>query len=157
MDFYQTNASAGNAVRRAETDTLNIAKEVLETSPGVYPQLQVGDVLTIDAATGKFKLKTAVDEPAVGVVIVPNSTRNEQRVTVRSLFMAELRASSAAGCAVGDLVWANGTNATTGLPEFTTGSTGNLVDGLCTEVITANGEGRVLIYRSPIVVPAAGV
>lgn len=155
MSFNQTDKAAGTILTRRAQHGLQIAREVLETSPGVWPTLQVGAGVTVDATTGLFKLKTLAAEPLIGVVVVSNNTGNNQRATIQTTFIAEINRATAAGAIPqGTLVRYAGTNGTNGLPQFAAAASGVMADGIVlTSISGANAEGVVYIFAAPVQAP----
>lgn len=153
--FYQTNDSGKSQISHSEERSINIPFGVEATAPNVYPQLQLGEVVTLNAATGEIVRKTTDDQIAIGVVIKANRASDPtklQKATVRTYFSTVIQ-RGAADVAVqfGTLLRGAPLNATTNLAGFVQPAVGKNADAVALGVAGANEEVRVGILRSPVI------
>ena len=153
--FYQTNKSSANTfIRRVGEGVIQWSRGVKPTSPGVYPQLYNGQLVSLDATTGEVIPTPNATTASVGVVMVANSTLNDQRVPIMSQGTSVIRTSAAAALNYGVLVSTWDFNTTTNLPKATAAATGQWATGITlTNAALAADELEVLVFASPILLP----
>lgn len=156
-EFYQTNSSVKNTfARRLGESSMQWSKGVKPTSPGVYPQLVEGQTVQLDGTTGEIIAVGGADELVLGIVLVPNSDRNGQRVTVMTQGTSIIRCGSTAAINVGTYVSSVGINTTVtpNRPNVTEASTGEYAVGIALEGASgANEEIQVLVLSSSVLIP----
>lgn len=143
MSFNRTEKSGkGTFLTRLGEGAIQWSKVVKETSPGVYPQLVQGQLVTLDTTTGEIIPATNAADASIGTVLVVNNDRNGQKATVMLHAVATIRTLSSGGLGYGQFVNTLGVNS--GLPvssavagEYATGITLQSSAGAGEEVIVA--------------------
>ena len=131
MGFNKTEKSGkGTFVRRLGEGAIQWGAFVKETSPGVYPQLVEGELVSLDATSGEIIPTPDATTPSIGSVLVVNDDRNGQKATVMLHAVALIRTASTGALGYGQYVTTQGVNTAGLLPtnaavagEYATGIT----------------------------------
>lgn len=155
MAFTKTEKSGkGTFVTRLGEASVQWGAFVKETSPTVYPQLVLGQLVSLDAATGELIPTAASTDFPLGTVMVANSDRNEQKATVMLNAVATIRTSASSTIDYGQYVTTLGVNLPSGLPVNTAVGSGEWATGITLESANASeDEVIVAILASPVLLP----
>lgn len=145
MGFNKTEKSGkGTFVRRLGEGAIQWSAFVKETSPGVYPQLVQGQLVSLDATSGEIIPTASTQTTPIGTVLVVNDDRNGQKATVMLNAVATIRTSSAGVLTYGQYVSTVGVSSddlpistAIGSEEWATGITLGTATGADEEVIVA--------------------
>lgn len=155
MAFTRTEKSGkGTFLRRLGEAVIQQSFVVKETSPGVYPQLILGQLVALDDTTGELiPVPDALTVP-IGTVMVVNDDRNGQKATVMLHAVATIRTSAAASLDYNEYVNTFDTNPTTGFPVSTAATTGQLATGITLgNAAAADDEVIVALLPVPVRIP----
>tara|TARA_R110000851_G_scaffold1514_6_gene5642 strand:- start:4238 stop:4705 length:468 start_codon:yes stop_codon:yes gene_type:complete len=155
MAFNRTEKSGkGTFITRLGESSIQWSQAVKPTSPGVYPQLVLGQLVSLDVTTGEIIATAASSDVPLGTVMVVNDERNEQRATVMLNAVAVIRTSATAAINVGAYVSTVGVNVTTKFPSSTMVGQDEWATGLALEAAGAvNDEVEVAILSAPVLMP----
>lgn len=155
MAFNRTEKSGkGTFLTRLGEGAIQWSKVVKETSPGVYPQLILGQLVALDDTTGEIVPVADAITPPIGTVMVVNDERNGQKATVMLNAVATIRTSAAAALDYNEYVNTFATNGTTGLPVATAATTGQLATAITLgNAAAAADEVIVALLPAPVRIP----
>lgn len=140
MGFNKTEKSGkGTFVTRLGEGAIQWSAFVKETSPGVYPQLVLGQLVSLDSASGEIIATPDAITPSIGSVMVVNDDRNGQKATVMLHAVATIRTASTGALGYGQYVTTQGVN-TAGLLPTNTAVAGEYATGITLESSSAADE-----------------
>ena len=153
MAFNKTDKSGkGTFVTRLGEGAIQWSAEVKPTAPNVYPQLVLGELVSLDPVTGEIIPTPNTLTAPIGSVMVVNDERNGQKATVMLHAVATIRTSASGALGFGQYVSTVGVSAAN-LP-INTAVSAELATGITLESAGAiDDEVIIALLHSPVLAP----